>query len=264
MVRRADGSGTSFNFTNYLSKVNPDWKRKVGEGTAVNWPVGRRRQGQRGRRGLRPGVLPNSIGYVEYAYAKQNKMSHVLLKNSAGNFVSSRRHLLQGGGRQCGLVEDFLYQVLTDSSRARTPGRSPPGDLHHDAQGAGQARRNATNTLKFLRLGRMRNGDAMATANSTYVPLPAPVKALVHKQWGRHQGRRRQGRRLSTDASIGRDGSLPTRMPADPTALSSLARRRLLRALGRSPTRPARGRRAPLRPGSTSLFGVAGTRRGAC
>ncbi|MDP1999869.1 MAG: phosphate ABC transporter substrate-binding protein PstS, partial [Rhodoferax sp.] len=73
-VRRADGSGTTFNFTNYLSRVHPEWKAKVGEGTAVNWPVG---AGGKGNEGVAAFVsrLPNSIGYVEYSYVKQNKMT---------------------------------------------------------------------------------------------------------------------------------------------------------------------------------------------
>ncbi|MDQ3447441.1 MAG: phosphate ABC transporter substrate-binding protein PstS, partial [Pseudomonadota bacterium] len=80
VVRRADGSGTSFLFTNYLSKTNADWKAKVGEGTAVNWPTG---AGGKGNEGVSAFVqrLPNSIGYVEYAYSKQNKMSHVQMRN---------------------------------------------------------------------------------------------------------------------------------------------------------------------------------------
>ena len=75
VVRRADGSGTSFIFTNYLSKVNAEWKTKIGEGTAVNWPTG---AGGKGNEGVSAFVqrLPNSIGYVEYAYAKQNKHDH--------------------------------------------------------------------------------------------------------------------------------------------------------------------------------------------
>ena len=86
VVRRADGSGTSFLFTNYLSKVNAEWKSKVGEGTAVNWPTG---AGGKGNEGVSAFVqrLPNSIGYVEYAYAKQNKMSYVQLKNKDGNYT---------------------------------------------------------------------------------------------------------------------------------------------------------------------------------
>jgi phosphate transport system substrate-binding protein len=75
VVRRADGSGTTFIFTNYLSKVNEEWKSKVGEGTAVNWPTG---AGGKGNEGVAAFVqrLPNSIGYVEYAYVKQNKMTY--------------------------------------------------------------------------------------------------------------------------------------------------------------------------------------------
>ncbi|MEP6790662.1 MAG: phosphate ABC transporter substrate-binding protein PstS, partial [Ramlibacter sp.] len=86
-VRRADGSGTSFIFTNYLSKVNAEWKGKVGEGTAVNWPTG---AGGKGNEGVAAfvGRLPNSIGYVEYAYVKQNKMTYAQMQNTAGNFVS--------------------------------------------------------------------------------------------------------------------------------------------------------------------------------
>ena len=81
-VRRADGSGTSFIFTNYLSKVNAEWKSKVGEGTAVNWPTG---AGGKGNEGVAAfvGRLPNSIGYVEYAYVKQNKMVFVQIQNQS-------------------------------------------------------------------------------------------------------------------------------------------------------------------------------------
>jgi phosphate transport system substrate-binding protein len=86
-VRRADGSGTSFIFTNYLSKVNAEWKAKVGEGTAVNWPVG---AGGKGNEGVAAfvGRLPNSIGYLEYAYVKQNKLTYAQMQNAEGNFVS--------------------------------------------------------------------------------------------------------------------------------------------------------------------------------
>src|SRR5450830_2101447 len=82
-VRRADGSGTTFIFTNYLSRVHPEWKAKVGEGTAVNWPLG---AGGKGNEGVAAFVsrLPNSIGYVEYSYAKQNKMTYTLMKNKDG------------------------------------------------------------------------------------------------------------------------------------------------------------------------------------
>src|SRR5574343_1938070 len=85
-VRRADGSGTTFIFTNYLSKVSADWKNQVKEGAAVQWPVG---LGGKGNEGVSAFVqkLPGSIGYVEYAYAKQNKLTYAALKNKDGHFV---------------------------------------------------------------------------------------------------------------------------------------------------------------------------------
>src|SRR5829696_4518845 len=112
VVRRADGSGTSFIFTNYLSKVNPDWKAKVGEGTAVNWPAG---AGGKGNEGVSAYVqrLPNSIGYVEYAYAKQNKMAFTLLKNKDGNFVPPDADNFKAAAAGAEWSKTF-FQVLTD------------------------------------------------------------------------------------------------------------------------------------------------------
>src|SRR5690606_38963408 len=80
VVHRSDGSGTTFGWTNYLSKVSPEWKDKVGQGKAVKWPVG---QGGKGNEGVANYVkqLANSIGYVEYAYAKQNNLSHTQVQN---------------------------------------------------------------------------------------------------------------------------------------------------------------------------------------
>ncbi|MCB1544220.1 MAG: phosphate ABC transporter substrate-binding protein PstS, partial [Rhodoblastus sp.] len=87
VVRRSDGSGTTFNFTDYLSKASADWKSKVGSSTAVEWPVG---VGAKGNDGVAGNVsqTKNSIGYVEYAYAKQNKMTHVDMINAAGKRVA--------------------------------------------------------------------------------------------------------------------------------------------------------------------------------
>ena len=86
VVHRSDGSGTTFNFVNYLSKVNPEWKAKVGEGTAVKWPVG---IGGKGNEGVAAYVkqISGGIGYVELSYALQNKMAYARLKNAAGNYV---------------------------------------------------------------------------------------------------------------------------------------------------------------------------------
>lgn len=111
-VRRADGSGTSFIFTNYLSKANAEWKTKVGEGTAVNWPVG---AGGKGNEGVAAFVsrLPNSIGYVEYAYVKQNKMIFTQLKNAAGNFVSPEDVAFKAAAAGADWSKSF-YQILTE------------------------------------------------------------------------------------------------------------------------------------------------------
>jgi phosphate transport system substrate-binding protein len=86
VVHRSDGSGTTFNFSDYLSKVSPEWKSKVGEGTAVNWPTG---IGGKGNEGVSAYIkqIPNSIGYVEYAYALQNHIGYALMKNAAGKVV---------------------------------------------------------------------------------------------------------------------------------------------------------------------------------
>jgi phosphate transport system substrate-binding protein len=87
IVHRSDGSGTTFNFVNYLSKVNPEWKAKVGEGTSVQWPAG---LGGKGNEGVAAYVkqVKNAIGYVELSYALQNKMTHTLMQNAAGKFVA--------------------------------------------------------------------------------------------------------------------------------------------------------------------------------
>lgn len=86
VVHRSDGSGTTFNFSDYLSKVSPEWKSKVGEGTAVNWPTG---IGGKGNEGVSAYIkqIPNSLGYVEYAYALQNHIGYALMKNAAGKVV---------------------------------------------------------------------------------------------------------------------------------------------------------------------------------
>ncbi len=177
VVRRADGSGTSFNFTNYLSKVNPEWKAKVGEGTAVNWPTG---AGGKGNEGVSAFIqrLPNSIGYVEYAYAKQNKMSYVQLKNSAGNFVSPDDLTFKAAAANADWSKTF-YQVLTDQpGKDSWPITAATFIMMHKAQ---DKPANGSNSLKFFEWA-YTNGDKMAT-ELEYVPLPDALKALVRKQW---------------------------------------------------------------------------------
>nr|WP_244618428.1 phosphate ABC transporter substrate-binding protein PstS [Rhodoferax sediminis] len=177
-VRRADGSGTTFIFTNYLSKVNTEWKTKVGEGTAVNWPAG---AGGKGNEGVAAfvGRLPNSIGYLEYAYVKQNKMTYALMQNAAGNFVSPDAAAFKAAAAGADWTKSF-YQILTDKpGKDSWPITGATFILLHKVQD--KPAQGAT-TLKFFEWA-YQNGD-QAADSLDYVPLPASVKAIVEKSWG--------------------------------------------------------------------------------
>lgn len=177
VVRRADGSGTSFIFTNYLSKVNAEWKAKVGEGTAVNWPTG---AGGKGNEGVSSYVqrLPNAIGYVEYAYAKQNKMAHVLLKNAAGSFVAPDDSNFKAAAAGADWSKSF-YQVLTEQQgKDAWPITGATFILMHKVQ---DKPASAAVALKFFDWA-YASGDAMAS-ELEYVTLPDAVKKLVRDQW---------------------------------------------------------------------------------
>src|SRR5689334_10663395 len=114
VVRRSDGSGTTFNFTDYLSKISPEWKEKVGSSTAVAWPEG---VGGKGNEGVASYVqrIKGAIGYVEYAYAKKNKMSHVSLRNKDGQFVQPDDSAFQAAaGYADWKSQPGFYQILTE------------------------------------------------------------------------------------------------------------------------------------------------------
>ena len=177
VVRRADGSGTSFIFTNYLSKVNPEWKAKVGEGTAVNWPVG---AGGKGNEGVAAFVqrLPNSIGYVEYAYVKQNKMTYTQMRNKDGQYVAPDDTAFKAAAAGADWNKTF-YQITTDQpGKTSWPLTNPTYILMYKVQ---DKPASATNALKFFDWA-FHNGD-QAADDLDYVPLPDSVKALVRKQW---------------------------------------------------------------------------------
>ncbi|MBX3600952.1 MAG: phosphate ABC transporter substrate-binding protein PstS [Rubrivivax sp.] len=180
VVRRADGSGTTFIFTNYLSKVNAEWKARAGEGTAVNWPTG---AGGKGNEGVSAFVqrLPNSIGYVEYAYAKQNRMSYVQLRNAAGNYVIPDDASFKAAAAGADWNRSF-YQILTEQPGAGSwPITGATYILMHKAQ---EKPASAAAALKFFDWA-YKNGDQMA-AELDYVPLPESVKNLIRKQWADH------------------------------------------------------------------------------
>ncbi|NNU43254.1 phosphate ABC transporter substrate-binding protein PstS [Ramlibacter montanisoli] len=176
-VRRADGSGTSFIFTNYLSKVNPEWKAKVGEGTAVNWPAG---AGGKGNEGVAAfvGRLPNSIGYVEYAYVKQNKMNYALMQNAAGQFVAPDDTAFKAAAAGADWSKSY-YQILTNQPGAQSwPITGATFILMHKAQDKPE---QAVAALKFFDWA-YKNGDKTAD-ELDYVPMPVAVKAQVEKLW---------------------------------------------------------------------------------
>lgn len=177
VVRRADGSGTSFLFTNYLSKVNTEWKDKVGEGTAVNWPTG---AGGKGNEGVSAFVtrLPNSIGYVEYAYAKQNKMSHVQMRNKDGVYVQPDDSAFKAAAAGADWNKSF-YQVLTEQpGKSSWPITGATFILMHKVQ---DKPASASNAMKFFDWA-YANGDKMAD-DLDYVSLPDSVKNMVRKVW---------------------------------------------------------------------------------
>jgi phosphate transport system substrate-binding protein len=177
-VRRADGSGTTFIFTNYLSKVSPEWKSKVGEGTAVNWPVG---AGGKGNEGVAAFVarLPNSMGYVEYSYVKQNKMTYAIMQNSAGNFVKPEDDTFKAAAAGADWTKSF-YQILTNQpGKEAWPISGATFILMHTKQ---DKPANATEVLKFFSWA-YKNGDKIA-ADLDYVPMPKPVIAAIEKSWG--------------------------------------------------------------------------------
>jgi phosphate transport system substrate-binding protein len=177
VVRRADGSGTSFIFTNYLSKVSPDWKAKVGEGTAPNWPVG---AGGKGNEGVSAFVqrLPNSIGYVEYAYAKQNKMPYVLLQNAAGNYVAPDDATFAAAAAGADWSKSF-YQILTNQAgKDAWPISGATFIMMHKAQ---DKPAQGAAALRFFDWA-YANGDKMAE-ELDYVPMPPAVEAAIRKSW---------------------------------------------------------------------------------
>ena len=175
VVRRADGSGTTFIFTNYLSKVNPEWKTKVGEGTAVQWPLG---LGGKGNEGVSAFVqrVPASIGYVEYAYAKQNKLTHTQMQNADGQFVQPDDENFKAAAAGADWTKSAFAEILTDKpGKASWPITGATFILMHKVQ---DKPTQAVETLKFFDWA-LKNGGKMAT-ELEYVPLPDSLIKLIN------------------------------------------------------------------------------------
>jgi phosphate transport system substrate-binding protein len=177
VVRRADGSGTSFIWTNYLSKVNADWKSKVGEGSTVNWPTG---TGGKGNDGVAAFVqrLPGAIGYVEWAYAKQNKMTYVGMKNSSGTVVEPKTDTFKAAAAGADWSKSF-YQILTNEPGQNAwPIVGATFVLLHATQ---DKPAQGTETLKFFDWA-FKNGTQAAN-DLDYISLPDSVVAEIKTQW---------------------------------------------------------------------------------
>lgn len=179
VVHRSDGSGTTFIFTNYLAKVSTEWKEKVGNDTSVAWPAG---VGGKGNEGVASFVqrIKGSIGYVEYAYAKQNKMTYTLMQNKQGNFVAPDDTTFQAAaaGADWEHAPGF-YEILTDEpGKMSWPITGATFILMHKAQ---DKPANAKEVLKFFDWS-YANGDKMAS-ELDYVPLPESLIKLIAKSW---------------------------------------------------------------------------------
>ena len=179
VVHRSDGSGTTFIWVNYLSKVSPEWKTKVGEGTSVAWPTG---IGGKGNEGVASYVkqIKGSIGYVEYAYALQNKMSHGLVKNKDGNFVKpdSDSFKAAAAGAEWDKAPG-MYLILTDQAGKNSwPISGATFILMHKTQ---DKPANAKEVLKFFDWA-YANGDKLAE-ELDYVPMPNKVVSQIQRAW---------------------------------------------------------------------------------
>ncbi|HVK93299.1 MAG TPA: phosphate ABC transporter substrate-binding protein PstS [Noviherbaspirillum sp.] len=179
VVHRADGSGTTFVFVDYLSKVSPEFKSTVGVGTAVKWPAG---VGGKGNEGVAANVqrIKNSIGYVEYAYAKRNKIAHAQLQNRDGQFVQPDDNTFKAAaaGADWAKTPGFAIVLTDQPGKTSWPMTSASFILMHKVQ-ADAAK--AKEVLKFFDWA-FKNGSAMAT-ELEYVAMPAPVTKLVNDAW---------------------------------------------------------------------------------
>ena len=179
VVHRSDGSGTTFNFTDYLSKVSPDWKTRVGAGTAVNWPTG---IGGKGNEGVSAYIkqIRNSVGYVEYAYALQNHIGYASMKNAAGKVVQPQTSSFQAAAASADWTHAQNFNLLLTNA---------PGDAAWPITATSwvvmvKQPKNAANAkviFDFFRYA-YTQGTQQALALD-YVPLPASLVQQIEGYW---------------------------------------------------------------------------------
>jgi phosphate transport system substrate-binding protein len=177
VVHRSDGSGTTAIFTHYLAEACTDWKNRVGEGKSVSWPVG---IGGKGNEGVANYVkmTPNSIGYVEFAYAKQNNMVHVMLKNAAGNFVEPNFATFENAAETGNFDPKKDFYVWLTSSPGKTSWPIAGATFILLAKDKKDTNKK---TIKFFDWA-YTNGDGTAK-NLIYIPLPKNIKERVRAYW---------------------------------------------------------------------------------
>lgn len=179
VVHRSDGSGTSYNFTNYLSKVSDGWKSKIGFGTTVPWPVG---VGGKGNEGVSAYVkqIKNSIGYVEYAYALQNKMTHAQLKNSAGKFIQPNAKAFQAAADTADWAnaKDFNLIMTNAPGDSAWPITATTWIIMYKQPKNAEQSQAAFNFFKWS----LENGQQQATALD-YVALPDSLVKRIEGYW---------------------------------------------------------------------------------
>jgi len=181
VVRRSDGSGTTFNFTDYLSKVSADWKSKVGSDTAVEWPVG---VGAKGNEGVAGNIsqTKNAIGYVEYAYAKQNKLTYTKLVNKVGKTVEPTIDAFKAAASNAdwaSVAGSGYYLILTDQPGEKSwPIAASTFILMHKDATDKAASQEAIKFFKYA----FEKGGKMAE-ELDYIPMPDSVVKLIEKTW---------------------------------------------------------------------------------
>jgi phosphate transport system substrate-binding protein len=182
VVRRSDGSGTTFNFTNYLSKVSPEWKTAIGEGNSVKWPVG---VGGKGNEGVTAYVkqIRGAIGYVEFSFALQNKLAFGRVKNASGNFVLPSDESFQAAAASANWAnaKDF-YLVMTNAPGENAwPIAATNFILMHKKPKNAAGAKAAKEFFRWV----YANGDDEAKALD-YVPLPEALVKQIEAYWAKN------------------------------------------------------------------------------
>jgi phosphate transport system substrate-binding protein len=182
VVHRSDGSGTTFNFVNYLSKVNAEWKDKVGEGTSVKWPTG---IGGKGNEGVAAYVkqIDGGIGYVELSYALQNKLTFTRMKNAAGNFVQPRDESFSAAAASADWAgaRDFHLVMTNAPGENSWPITATNFILMYKQPKNASTAKNAKEFFRWV----YANGDAPAKALD-YVPLPDELVQQIEAYWSQN------------------------------------------------------------------------------